>query len=256
MELERPEDEPLPGDWKRMPEFDRLLLFRWVGWGEGHGIPCAVCSGAPQLRLDQLDAPIPVMQMVDITCYRVVLCCLSNFLHCRALRPDRLTSAMTKFVTSMIGAKYVQSQPYDLERSFMVREEAVLCFHGFRVQACCTHMTVNNAWAQNFHCDSWCVCPSHVLCLTLPGPAPSPLRTPPPRSPSLCSCPLVWTWRAQWRRSAASSTSRQTTVREGGRGAPCTCMLCSSLSAHAAMSHWHPLCMLQCKGCNCSLRQT
>lgn len=28
MELERPEDEPLPGDWKRMPEFDRLMLFR------------------------------------------------------------------------------------------------------------------------------------------------------------------------------------------------------------------------------------
>lgn len=63
MELERPEDEPLPGDWKRMPEFDRLLLFR-------------------------------------------------------ALRPDRLTSAMSRFVTSMIGAKYVTSQPYDLERSF------------------------------------------------------------------------------------------------------------------------------------------
>uniref|UniRef100_A0A061SKG9 Flagellar outer dynein arm heavy chain beta n=1 Tax=Tetraselmis sp. GSL018 TaxID=582737 RepID=A0A061SKG9_9CHLO len=28
MELERPEDEPVPGDWKRMPEFERLLLFR------------------------------------------------------------------------------------------------------------------------------------------------------------------------------------------------------------------------------------
>lgn len=53
----------MPGDWKRMPEFDRLLLFR-------------------------------------------------------ALRPDRLTAAMRKFVTNMIGAKYVTSQPYDLERSF------------------------------------------------------------------------------------------------------------------------------------------
>lgn len=63
MELERPEDEPLPGDWKRMPEFDRLLLFR-------------------------------------------------------ALRPDRLTSAMGRFVTSMIGSRYVTSQPYDLDRSF------------------------------------------------------------------------------------------------------------------------------------------
>ena len=58
------EDEPLPGDWKRMPEFERLLLFR-------------------------------------------------------ALRPDRLTAAMKKFVTNIIGAKYVTSQPYDLERSFV-----------------------------------------------------------------------------------------------------------------------------------------
>jgi hypothetical protein len=45
------EDEPLPGDWKRMPEFERLLLFR-------------------------------------------------------ALRPDRLTAAMKKFVTNVIGAKW------------------------------------------------------------------------------------------------------------------------------------------------------
>ena len=65
MELERPEDEPLPGDWKRMPEFDRLLLFR-------------------------------------------------------AVRPDRLTSAMARFVTGLLGAKYVTSQPYDLERSYQV----------------------------------------------------------------------------------------------------------------------------------------
>jgi dynein heavy chain len=57
------EDEPLPGDWKRMPEFERLLLFR-------------------------------------------------------ALRPDRLTAAMRKFVTNIIGAQYVTSQAYDLERSF------------------------------------------------------------------------------------------------------------------------------------------
>jgi hypothetical protein len=36
----------------------------------------------------------------------------------RALRPDRLTAAMKKFVTNMIGSKYVTSQPYDLQRSF------------------------------------------------------------------------------------------------------------------------------------------
>ena len=27
-ELPRPEDDPLPGDWKRMAEFDRLLVFK------------------------------------------------------------------------------------------------------------------------------------------------------------------------------------------------------------------------------------
>ena len=65
MELERPEDEPLPGEWKRMTEFDQLLLFR-------------------------------------------------------ALRPDRLTAAMAKFVTKTIGQQYVSSQPFDLELSFQV----------------------------------------------------------------------------------------------------------------------------------------
>ncbi|CAD7696266.1 unnamed protein product [Ostreobium quekettii] len=63
MELERPEDEPVPGDWKRMAEFERLLLFR-------------------------------------------------------ALRPDRLTAAMARFVTSTIGKDYVTSNPFDLEASF------------------------------------------------------------------------------------------------------------------------------------------
>ena len=66
MELERPEDEPLPGDWKRMPEFDRLLIFR-------------------------------------------------------ALRPDRVTAALTKFVTATLGKEYTTSQPYNLELSFQAR---------------------------------------------------------------------------------------------------------------------------------------
>lgn len=50
---------------------------------------------------------------------------------CRALRPDRLTSAMTKFVQSMIGPKYVTSQPYDLERSFQDSSpgECINLFH-------------------------------------------------------------------------------------------------------------------------------
>lgn len=39
MELERPEDEPLPGDWKRMPEFDRLMLFRCVIYP----VRCQIC---------------------------------------------------------------------------------------------------------------------------------------------------------------------------------------------------------------------
>lgn len=69
--MERPEDEPLPGDWKRMPELDRLLIFR-------------------------------------------------------ALRPDRLTAAMAKFVAGQLGKEYVTSQPYNLERSFKVRRCSAL----------------------------------------------------------------------------------------------------------------------------------
>ncbi|KAL4450636.1 hypothetical protein ABPG77_000992 [Micractinium sp. CCAP 211/92] len=63
LEMPRPEAEPLPGDWKRMAEFDRLLLFH-------------------------------------------------------ALRPDRLTAAMSMFVGNMLGKEYVTSQSFNLERSF------------------------------------------------------------------------------------------------------------------------------------------
>lgn len=36
----------------------------------------------------------------------------------RALRPDRLTAALAKFVGTTIGKKYTASQPYNLEKSF------------------------------------------------------------------------------------------------------------------------------------------
>lgn len=68
MELERPEDEPLPGDWKRMSDFDQLLLFR-------------------------------------------------------ALRPDRLTSAMARFCATVIDPAFTRSVPFDLERSYEVRSD-------------------------------------------------------------------------------------------------------------------------------------
>ena len=38
----------------------------------------------------------------------------------RALRPDRLTAAMARFVANILGAQYITSQPFDLERSFQV----------------------------------------------------------------------------------------------------------------------------------------
>lgn len=73
MELERPEDEPLPGDWKRMSDFDQLLLFR-------------------------------------------------------ALRPDRLTAAMSTFVRTVIDVKFTQSVAFNLERSFADSSPSVPIF--------------------------------------------------------------------------------------------------------------------------------
>eukprot|EP00899_Mesostigma_viride_P009330 jgi/Mesvir1/18399/Mv14277-RA.1 len=63
IELERPEDEPLPGDWKKLPEFQQLLIMR-------------------------------------------------------ALRGDRMTSSVTKFVKSVMGVNYVTSYPFNLKASF------------------------------------------------------------------------------------------------------------------------------------------
>jgi dynein heavy chain len=63
MELERPEAEPMPGDWKKLPLFQQLLLFR-------------------------------------------------------ALRPDRLTNAVTEFVKHVIGIQFTQSISFDLAKSY------------------------------------------------------------------------------------------------------------------------------------------
>lgn len=63
MELERPEAEPMPGDWKKLPYFNQLLLFR-------------------------------------------------------ALRPDRLTNAVTEFVKAQLGVQFTQSIPFHLEKSY------------------------------------------------------------------------------------------------------------------------------------------
>jgi len=63
MELERPVEEPVPGDWKKMEDFEKLLLFR-------------------------------------------------------ALRPDRMSNALSTFVKSVIGPKYVTSKAFNLEESF------------------------------------------------------------------------------------------------------------------------------------------
>ena len=50
----------------------------------------------------------------------------------RALRPDRLTAAMARFVANILGAQYITSQPFDLERSFQV--PSVIALH--EKQAC------------------------------------------------------------------------------------------------------------------------
>ena len=62
-ELERPELEPLPGDFKKLPDFEQLLIVR-------------------------------------------------------ALRPDRMTNAMINFVSKIMGAHFVTSQPFNLKASF------------------------------------------------------------------------------------------------------------------------------------------
>ena len=44
----------------------------------------------------------------------------------KALRPDRLTAAMARFVSNNIGSEFTMSHPYDLERSYQVCF-AILC---------------------------------------------------------------------------------------------------------------------------------
>lgn len=53
-----------------------------------------------------------------------------------ALRPDRLTAAMSKFVANTMGKEYVTSQPFNLERSFQASPSATLLLASVAV-ACC-----------------------------------------------------------------------------------------------------------------------
>ena len=45
---------------------------------------------------------------------------LDRLLIIRTLRPDRLTAAMSRFVSNTLGKHYVTAMPFDLERSFEV----------------------------------------------------------------------------------------------------------------------------------------
>ena len=36
----------------------------------------------------------------------------------RALRPDRLTNALTEFISQNMGAEFVEQQPFDIEKTF------------------------------------------------------------------------------------------------------------------------------------------
>lgn len=85
-ELTRPEEDPLPGDWKRMPEFDRLLVFK-----------CAV----------------PMWLCVDRLTHALTH---TLGLH-RVMRPDRLTAAIRKYVGRVLGPDFVKSQAFNLARS-------------------------------------------------------------------------------------------------------------------------------------------
>ena len=44
----------------------------------------------------------------------------------RALRPDRLTLAMRRFVAGVLGQEYTISRPFDLEVACQVRQNAYL----------------------------------------------------------------------------------------------------------------------------------
>lgn len=46
---------------------------------------------------------------------------LDRLLIIRTLRPDRLTAAMSRFVSTTLGKHYVTAMPFDLERSFEVQ---------------------------------------------------------------------------------------------------------------------------------------
>jgi dynein heavy chain len=113
MELERPEEEPMPGDWKKYPDFEKLLLFR-------------------------------------------------------ALRPDRMSNALSTFVKSVLGPFYVTSAAFDLEKSF----EGASIFDCLRIPI--TKPWSSAARTSHTHCGGPstpdCGGPNPADCLLIPIP--------------------------------------------------------------------------------------
>ena len=65
----------------------------------------------------------------------------------RALRPDRLTAAMARFVANVLGAQYTTSQPFDLERSFKARcTYAHLKYHATCQLPCMAQAVLIKCW--------------------------------------------------------------------------------------------------------------
>lgn len=91
MDLQRPEEEPLPG---------RKALSEAIA-GATEGVRCpsrAVRAAGNWKRMPEVERVIVV----------------------RTLRPDRLTAALARFVAGTIGQQFVTSQPFSLDRSFQV----------------------------------------------------------------------------------------------------------------------------------------
>jgi len=93
-----------------------------------------------------------------------------------ALRPDRLTAAMSKFVANTMGKEYVTSQPFNLERSFQASPCPARLLAGVAAACRLLGAALRPYSAFGLPC---CHC-------RMPG------RTP----PSLSSCPRVWMSRA------------------------------------------------------------
>lgn len=204
MELERPEDEPLPGDWKRMPEFERLLIFRTLR-------PDRLTAAMQRFVANTIGKEYTASQPYDLErSFQVSICLtlitesvMDSFHSIAFLSETAGCKNISGLVLSyMCWHKLGKSHAYSCTLTSLTVSCNSMC--------CLTANTHLPCSARKAYFSQRLFATMQELHINLRPDLQCRMRRLAP--PFLSSCPLEWTWQLVWRAWAANWASQPTLV--------------------------------------------